>query len=126
MRTRKMHQTDHNSPDDSTSDDDMAFQELLGDHLMKWDASITAPVPALDTLEQLVIDQKQLLTRRIWRDLLLLWVIGGFIISGMLLLLQHNTLVFALVQAGSIVAAAIFLILTLSSKSEEGSTKWTN
>lgn len=136
MKSRKTQQTDqaftgkyerpHNSPDDSPSDDDIAFQELLGDHLMKWDASIKPPTPALSTLEQLVSDQKQLLARRLWRDLLMLWVVGGLVLSGMLLLFQHNMIVFVVVQTGSIIAAAIFLILTQRSKFKEGQYKWTN
>ncbi len=136
MKSRKTQQTDqaftgkyerpHNSPDDSLSDDDIAFQELLGDHLMKWDASIKPPTPALSTLEQLVSDQKQLLARRLWRDLLMLWVVGGLVLSGMLLLFQHNMIVFVVVQTGSIIAAAIFLILTQRSKFKEGQYKWTN
>jgi tetrahydromethanopterin S-methyltransferase subunit G len=135
MKSRKTQQTDQastgkpqsprNSPDDSF-DDDKAFQELLGDHLMKWDASINPPTPALSTLEQLVSEQKQLISRRIWRDLLMLWVIGGLVISGMLLLFQHNRIVFVVVQAVFIIAAAIFLILTQRSKFKEGQYKWNN
>lgn len=135
MKSRKTQQTDQastgkpqslrNSPDDSF-DDDIAFQELLGDHLMKWDASIKPPTPALSTLEQLVSDQKHLLARRLWRDLLMLWVVGGLVLSGMLLLFQHNMIVFVVVQTGSIIAAAIFLILTQRSKFKEGQYKWDN
>ena len=136
MKSRKTPQTDQaltdkherprSSPDDFLSDDDIAFQELLGDHLIKWDASIKPPTPALSTVEQLVSDQKQVLARRLWRDLLMLWVIGGLVISGMLLLFQHNRIVFVVVQTGSIIAAAIFLILTLRSKFKEGQYKWNN
>ncbi|MFC5648698.1 DUF5345 family protein [Paenibacillus solisilvae] len=137
MRSKKTPQTESQAfsgkhdklltpPQDSRLEEDIAFQELFGDHLMKWDASITPPIPALDDLEQLVTDHKQQLSRRLWRDLLLLWVIGGLVISGMLLLLQHNIVVFALVQIGAIAAAAIFLMIAVRSSSKEGRHKWTN
>ncbi|BBH24677.1 hypothetical protein Back11_60220 [Paenibacillus baekrokdamisoli] len=116
------------SSDDSfeESRDELDFQQLLGSHLSHWDASISPDVPSVDSLEQLIGEHKQVITRHLWRDLLLLWVIGGFMVSGLLLLLQSNIILFAIIQATALMAAAIFLGVTLRPRKQEGRRKWTH
>ena len=100
------------------------FRELVGAQLSQWDERIQPPVPHLAALEQLVSRQKEELSRRLWRDLLLLWMLGIFIIGGLLLMLQWNIVVFACLQAAALAGALLYLFVH-SRRNRSVKRKWT-
>lgn len=97
---------------------------LLEDSLQSWDARIEPPVPHLIELEQLVNSHKESTSRRLWRDLLKLWLLGILVISGMVLLLHWNVYAFWFLQIFAVAGAILFFTL-LSRKDREAKRKWT-
>ncbi|CAM3913646.1 DUF5345 domain-containing protein [Cohnella lubricantis] len=100
------------------------FRELLGDHLSRWDERMEPPVPRLAALEQLVSQRKGELSRKLWRDLLLLWTLGIFIIGSVLLILQWNIAAFAGLQAAALIGAIVYLFV-LARKERSVKREWT-
>lgn len=101
-----------------------AFEALLGSPLREWDALIEPPVPHLIALEQLVSSHKEATGRKLWRDLLKLWLLGILVIGGMLFLLRWNMAAFAILQAVA-VAGAVLILVVPSRKNREAKRKWT-
>lgn len=100
------------------------FRELLGGHLSRWDERIQPPVPHLSSLEQLVSRHKEELGRKLWRDLLLLWTLGVFIVGGLLLMLQWNIVAFVCLQAAAFAGAIVYLFVH-SRRDRSVKRKWT-
>jgi hypothetical protein len=115
------------SPTESAHDiqADAEFRSLLDEHLRRWDETITPDVPAPEQLERLVAEHKLSLRRKLRRELMLLWGIGVFVLSGLLLLWNSGAVLFASVQVGALAAALLFLAGTMrrSGKEEESWTE---
>lgn len=100
------------------------FQALAEEPLKQWDHSIAPDVPSLESISQLISSHKEVVRSRLWRDLLLLWGIGSFIITGLMFVLYSSFQVFLFVQLGTLGAAG--LILLRASFRKEGRRKWTH
>jgi hypothetical protein len=100
------------------------FLALLGDSLPRWAARLAPPVPHIFDLEQLVTRHKELTGRRLWLDLLKLWLLGILVISGMVLLLNWNIYAFWFLQIFAVAGAILFFTI-LSRKDREAKRKWT-
>ncbi|MBB3112171.1 hypothetical protein FHS18_004249 [Paenibacillus phyllosphaerae] len=87
---------------------DEELASLLRGPLAQWEEQIQPEVPALADLAQLVSSHRSQQRVRLWRDLLILWVIGGIVIACLLLLLEQNVVWFAIVQAIVLVGAVLF------------------
>ncbi|MCQ6562587.1 YxlC family protein [Paenibacillus mendelii] len=100
------------------------FEQLVGRHLKQWDDSVTPEIPSIQSLEQLAGDQRDRLRGRLWRDLLLFWVVSGMILSGLVLLVQRDLKLFIIVQVVVLMAACLFVVSPVVRR--EGRGKWTN
>ncbi|UVI31327.1 YxlC family protein [Paenibacillus spongiae] len=100
------------------------FEQLVGRHLRQWDDSVMPDVPSLQSLERLASGHRSRLKGRLWRDLLLFWMVSGMILSGLLLLVQRDLKLFVIVQVVVLMAACLFLASSAARK--EGRGKWTS
>ncbi|MBW7476414.1 YxlC family protein [Paenibacillus oenotherae] len=103
---------------------DAAFQAIAGDHLDKWDASITPDIPTLDSLETMISSHKEAVRQRLWRDLLLFWAVGCLILTVLMFVLYSSLQAFLFLQIGTFAAAVLFLLR--ASFRKEGRRKWTH
>jgi len=101
-----------------------AFEELLGEPLRGWDERIEPSVPHLLELEELVTRHREESSRKLWRDLFMLWLLGILVISGMILLYRWNVIAFAVLQALAAAGAVLFLAVS-SRKNREAKRRWT-
>lgn len=100
------------------------FRAMAGDSLKQWEQSIDPDVPSLESIGGMISSHKEAVRVRLWRELLLLWVIGCFVISGLMLVLYSSLQVFLFVQLGVLGAAG--LLLLRASLRKEGRGKWTH
>lgn len=107
-----------------TEADAEEFRELIGDHLSRWDERIEPPVPHLSALEQMVSQHQEELGRRLWRDLLLLWMLGVVLIGGLVLMIRWSIVAFACLQAAALAGALLYLFFH-SRRNRSVKRKWT-
>lgn len=119
MRLSKKKKKPADSPEQSEE-----FMEMLGDSLQSWDSRIEPPVPHLIELGQLVTRHKEQTGRRLWLDLLKLWLLGILVIGGMVLLFNWNIYAFWFLQIFAVTGAILFFTF-LSRKDREAKSKWT-
>jgi Family of unknown function (DUF5345) len=107
------------------ADMEQAFQELLGGHVEKWDASIEPPPMNEDAFSRMVVERKEELRRKQRSERYLFGLVSAFVLGGMLLLWQSSFVLFAVLQAFVFAAAGIFLIVGFRrSKREDGGRTW--
>ncbi|MCK9858667.1 YxlC family protein [Paenibacillus sp. ATY16] len=97
---------------------------ILTESLNSWDASIELQVPHIIELEQLISDHKEKTKRRLWRDLILLWMLGILVIGSMMLIYDWNDNAFWFLQLLGVVGGLLFLRF-VNRESREAKYKWT-
>ncbi|MFD0715944.1 YxlC family protein [Paenibacillus sp. GCM10027626] len=100
------------------------FQRLLGQPLQQWDEAIKPDVPSIQALTQLTQQHRSDMRRKLWRDLVLLWIVSGVLLSGLLILVQEDIRLFVIVQVTVFAAALLFLVGERVHR--EVRRKWTN
>ncbi|GGG09223.1 DUF5345 family protein [Paenibacillus abyssi] len=85
------------------------FDELFGKHLTAMDDRHSPVVPEAKMFLGMVEEQQKSLKKKLWRDLTLLWLIGCFAASGIVLLLVNDIRWFAGVQIATLAGSLIFL-----------------
>ncbi|WP_141502729.1 YxlC family protein [Paenibacillus luteus] len=79
-------------------EDQLWFEDRLKDAMTQFDAVHAPKVPSLQQFEALVDDHKQEMKKRLWKELLLFWLIACFILGLMLWVLDRNVVWFAILQ----------------------------
>jgi len=103
---------------------DQEFRQLIGQHLEKWDETVNPTVPSIQALTQLAEDHRIFMRKKLWRDLVLFWIVSGIVLSGLLMLIYQDIRLYVIVQIIMLVAAILFLVAErLHRRVRE---KWTN
>ncbi|WP_336771426.1 YxlC family protein [Paenibacillus sp. MMO-58] len=97
---------------------------ILTESLNSWDASIELPVPHIIELEQLISHHKEKTKRKLWRDLIILWMLGILVVGSMMLIYDWNDSAFWLLQILGVIGGLMFLRF-LNRENREAKYKWT-
>lgn len=87
-----------------------AYQELLGEHVEEWDASIEPPPIGDEAFVRLVRDGKELSRRRRRLERYAFWLVSVIVLGGLLLVWQSSLVWFAVLQMCVFGAAGAALI----------------
>jgi len=120
----KKHNGDSGLVGSEESSSDHEFEQLIGQHLEQWDKTVNPSVPSIQALTQLAEDHRIFMRKKLWRDLVLFWIVSGILLSGLLMLIYQDIRLYVIVQVIMLVVAFIFLIAErMHRKVRE---KWTN
>ncbi|WP_424768848.1 YxlC family protein [Paenibacillus sp. sgz302251] len=96
-----------------TNDDDQQwFDNQIGEALDRFDAIHAPLLPKLHVFEQLVQAHKRELKRKLWKDLLLFWLLAVFIFSSMMWVLDRNWVWFLTIQSAIAAGGIGFVSIT--------------
>ncbi|MGO4548602.1 DUF5345 family protein [Paenibacillus sp. 2TAB23] len=75
------------------------FNNLMKEDLTRFDAAHAPEVPEQHRFEELVLAHVQDTKRKLWRELLLFWLLACLIFGVMLWIIDRNWIWFAMIQA---------------------------
>lgn len=103
--------------------DQQWFDEQLGAAINRFDAVHEPLLPELHNIEQLVQLHKNDLKRKLWKDLLLFWLVACFIFGSMMWMLERDWVWFAILQSIIAMGGIAFVSMTFGKRMGR---KWNN
>ncbi len=97
---------------DEEKNDQSWFDEQLKDAVAEWDKAHAPQTPDYRQLEALVEGHKQEMRKRLWMDLLLLWLVASCILLFMLWMIDRSLLWFVILQASIALGGAAVVTMT--------------
>jgi len=106
---------------------DLETEQWLNESLRRFDAMFEPPAPSLQALQELADNGRKAANRKLWRDLVLFWIVGCIVTGGVMLLLKSDIVWFAALQAAAAVAGVAFAAVTGKRRTAERTgSKWAN
>lgn len=97
-------------------DDELWFKHQIGGELERFDQAHEIQPPELHEFESLVRSHRQVIKRKQWKELLLLWMIGCVVFGTMMWLLQKEVVWFIALQTVVGCSAVLYASLTFGKR----------
>lgn len=85
------------------------FEQNISGELRKFDSAYEREAPDTVDLELFVAQHQRDLRKRLWRDLMILWLVAACLLLGMLWVMDRHFMWFVSLQAISAAGAVVFI-----------------